>query len=876
MLAAVSLLMFLSCKPRNIAEADRMNDLAYAFHYRNLDSVAVYANKSLSLSRHNGYADGEAEALNNIAFSEIKHLQFDSAQVRLDKAISITDNQIEQLVAYVQKMRVDRLMSRNREFYVNREKANACRRRIEEERTTLSQRQQQRRIYAETEYDIVCAEYYKMLGQTNKAREQLGEINQYGEIRQDTVQYLKYRSMLNEQSINEDNSPETVSGRFGELISLLSTARNKNYICLSSVIMLSIGEYLLDPSILSYLHTANSAGMTYINPNDVEDNFLAGWMTESALLNFEQYGDDYNIAVANLQLSVCCHELQEYYGAMDFLDKAVENKRIENVPALMADIHGQYSKTFSAFGDKQQSDFHRNMFLDLRELTRQDRYYESRAEQLDAMSAQLNLMMVLVLAAILLLITLLIVFSYISRKTRNSANIKQIMQSYKEWKEVSDREKTELAERLEELEERLEEIQIKTVKGKEDNLEARAKVQVVNNILPLIDRMRHEVRVLTERSETPQQRQERYDYIIELAEEINNTNAMLTKWIELRQGKLRLHIETFALQPLFDMMEKSRSGFAVKGITLIVNPTSATVKADKALTMFMLNTLADNARKFTPKGGTITVDSSEADNYVEISVTDTGSGLTDEQKSTIFTRRIHSGHGFGLFNCRGIIDKYHKVSKIFSPCLLDVESTYGSGSRFFFRLPKGVARLILAIMTLCATMPVSADTQLKQSQPVAKPDLSQQHFQPDFILQNARRYADSAYYSNIAATYGRTLMFSDSCRKYLNLHCANILKADHAQMLRDDDGSAVPPEIQWFRDSVDTDFSVILDIRNETAVAALALHEWRLYDYNNRIYTQLFQEMSADNTLGSYCQMVEHQQTGKTVAMIIQIGRAHV
>ena len=52
-------------------------------------------------------------------------------------------------------------------------------------------------------------------------------------------------------------------------------------------------------------------------------------------------------------------------------------------------------------------------------------------------------------------------------------------------------------------------------------------------------------------------------------------------------------------------------------------------------------------------------------------------------------------------------------------------------------------------------------------------------------------------------------------------------------------------------------FSIILDIRNESAVAALALHEWALYKYNNNVYTLLFKENSADKNLGEYCRMMQ-------------------
>ena len=54
-------------------------------------------------------------------------------------------------------------------------------------------------------------------------------------------------------------------------------------------------------------------------------------------------------------------------------------------------------------------------------------------------------------------------------------------------------------------------------------------------------------------------------------------------------------------------------------------------------------------------------------------------------------------------------------------------------------------------------------------------------------------------------------------------------------------------------------------------MAALALHEWQLYGYNNKIYTQLYKELSADNTLADYCRMMQQSQTNKRIAVILLI-----
>ena len=57
-------------------------------------------------------------------------------------------------------------------------------------------------------------------------------------------------------------------------------------------------------------------------------------------------------------------------------------------------------------------------------------------------------------------------------------------------------------------------------------------------------------------------------------------------------------------------------------------------------------------------------------------------------------------------------------------------------------------------------------------------------------------------------------------------------------------------------------------MRNECAVAALALHDWELYAYNNKVFTVLYNQLSADNTLAEYCAQMRSSQTNKTISVI--------
>ena len=108
--------------------------------------------------------------------------------------------------------------------------------------------------------------------------------------------------------------------------------------------------------------------------------------------------------------------------------------------------------------------------------------------------------------------------------------------------------------------------------------------------------MLHEIEKLKKGGESDAVQAERYIISVSWPNKINELNAVLTEWIQLRQGKLSLHIESFPIQQVFDIVKKGRMGFHMKGIDLRVEDTKAVVKADRVLTLFMVNTLADNAR----------------------------------------------------------------------------------------------------------------------------------------------------------------------------------------------------------------------------------------------------------------------------------------
>ena len=860
----VGIFLLSACQSEYKTQVDRLNDISYSYHYRNLDSTKHYAEKALNLSQN--YDNGHAEALNNLAFVSIVRMHYDNAYKLLNTTLKTTDNQIELLVADVQFMRLCQRQSRNKDFYIYRESAIHRLRRIKEEQSTLTIRQQKRLTYAKSEFDIVNSTYFYYIGLRKQAIEALNNIDPYGAIQQDTAQLLSYYYNIGSGGmISSGTGKEIIQKEFDYLMKSYLLSRQHNYPYWEANSMQAISEHLQDTKQRNMLIADNLPAMKYLNIDHMSNSLLAGNLAQRALNIFVKYGDVYQIAGAYRTLAQCYWHIHDYHSASICLNDALFRDTVINqAPALVASIREQMSLVYSAIDNKMQSDFNRNIYLDMQEKTRQDRQLEARADQLNKSASTLNYMIGAVVFMIVIVVILLIIFDRMRVRSDKKFSMKRLIAPLNEWQE---RERVIRLKREEDFEQVDEQIKMENLHLSDNlrrNIEQRAKIALVNSITPLIDRIIHEINCLRKRHETEKVREERYAYISELTDQISEYNNVLTQWIQLRQGQLSIRVESFALQDLFNIVAKGYMSFKLKGISLKVSPTKDVVKADKTLTLFMINTLADNARKYTQQGGCVKIYSRSTENSVDIVIEDNGLGMSEKQVSHLFDHKTivdeslkegdsitdEKSHGFGLMNCKGIIDKYKKISSIFSICFIKAESELGKGSRFTFRLPKGTVRLLLCLFM--SSISLSA-------------------FSSSFLLKKAASFADSAYFCNLNERYHRTLDYADSCRTYLNKYYRTLKLYDSNDTLRYIETDVIPPEVSWYHKHLRFDYNVILDIRNETAVANLALHEWDAYHYNNRVYTLLFREISADNSLGEYVRVMQRSENNKNVAIILLV-----
>lgn len=998
-------------------EADSLNHLAYDMRYKDLSVAMKAAKRACQLAE--GNSDLRAEALNNMGFCAFMRMDFEKASSLYLQALKEGGNEIEHLISDVGMMKICQRTSMNKEFYDYRNSALQRLKRIREDEALISDAHEKQRLnYAVSEFHIVSGIYFYYLEQHDESLRSINSITP-DVLQGDTAQWLYYEYMRGSGGMYEAPTREEITiGEFGCLTSCLLQSRKGGYIYFEANAMQAMAELLNFRSNRKILEEKHSGLLRLVNKEDLPVDSLPLYYARQALDLFKKYGDGYQIsgtyrtiatyynysgqpekALENLKAAlqyVNWHH-EKYYHCTDTADrlqayvpdevrstelKWIADEGIKTVPEWILRLREQLSRTYAAMGCKLESDYNRNVYLDLLDYTRQDKALESRYAALEKESRQINALLLLVVIGIFLLIVLFVMLNRRWRK-RNKLYISilkevfdlcrkitsSVPENVTEVEEITDavchtiktdfehifgatdvkivleacssedereeieagfyafelfspdksknigklllalphplrKEKQTLLQlvlpylawtlengmnlvSLDDERRRLEKEQYiheqHVAENKRQNMVKKACLSIVTGIFPYIDRVANEVHKLQSvpYASRADIKKGKFEYIDELITRINEYNEILAIWIKMRQGVLSLNIESFALKELFGIIAKGRRSFEIKHQELQVDPTEAVVKADKALTLFMINTLTENARKYTPEYGHITLSTKETDEYVEISVSDDGPGLSEEDVNRILGEKVYDsgaigmgtaadteelrrqkGSGFGLMNCKGIIEKYRKTNAVFSVCCFSIDSTLGKGSRFYFRLPKGVKRtLSICLIFAMSILGLGSCQSSVYKQPEEKNRVAY-----DSLLSIANDYANWVYDCNVNARYQEALVYADSVLYYMNLHYLKYSKRKYPllKLYRDDYEAA---EQTWLAQGFDTDYYILLDVRNEAAVAGLAVKDFRTYYYNNRAYTTLYKQISKDRSLEEYCVRMQQSANNKLIAL---------
>ena len=124
-------------------------------------------------------------------------------------------------------------------------------------------------------------------------------------------------------------------------------------------------------------------------------------------------------------------------------------------------------------------------------------------------------------------------------------------------------------------------------------------------------------------------------------------------------------------------------------IDLGVDATSLSIRADPSLLDDLLSNLVDNALKYTPSGGSVTVSAGEKSGRPYLAVVDTGPGIPESERQRVrqrFYRLPNSpGHGSGLG--LAIVEE---IARLYDAAMSIEAGTDGIGTRVLIQFPRGL------------------------------------------------------------------------------------------------------------------------------------------------------------------------------------------
>lgn len=172
------------------------------------------------------------------------------------------------------------------------------------------------------------------------------------------------------------------------------------------------------------------------------------------------------------------------------------------------------------------------------------------------------------------------------------------------------------------------------------------------------------------------------------AEKLQTLIEALVKTSRLETGILALHPQSGEIAPVVERAAAQYAPRAAeKGITLTLGQRSGSAVFDAKWTEEAVCNLLDNAIKYTPSDGTVTVEVKNYELFSAIRVADTGPGISEGEQAKIFGRFYRAqdawqaeGVGIGLYLTRQIAQKQGGYVK--------VESASGTGSTFSLYIPR--------------------------------------------------------------------------------------------------------------------------------------------------------------------------------------------
>ena len=188
----------------------------------------------------------------------------------------------------------------------------------------------------------------------------------------------------------------------------------------------------------------------------------------------------------------------------------------------------------------------------------------------------------------------------------------------------------------------------------------------------------------------PQERQKYLRTMLGSSEGLAQLVAQLFEYSKLEAKQIQPNKEPFLISELVqDILQKYHILAEEKGIklSLSIEGVITPVFADVMLIKRVIQNLLDNALKFTPAGGKISINLKPVEKHIEVKVIDTGKGIPKKEQAFIFNRYHKAtkdknnkmGAGLGLAIVQKILEIHDSI--------IQVSSQLNQGTVFWFQLP---------------------------------------------------------------------------------------------------------------------------------------------------------------------------------------------
>ena len=159
----------------------------------------------------------------------------------------------------------------------------------------------------------------------------------------------------------------------------------------------------------------------------------------------------------------------------------------------------------------------------------------------------------------------------------------------------------------------------------------------------------------------------------------------------IEEGRFGLRFKKLPFELIMqNTIDRHKKAIDEKGILffLDVQPGISPLNLDEEKISIALDNLFDNAVKYTPPGGTITVKIKEENNFIHVTITDTGIGIPKNQINKLFVKFFRadnamrfqtSGSGLGLYVVKNVVESHGGA--------ITITSEENKGTTIIFTIP---------------------------------------------------------------------------------------------------------------------------------------------------------------------------------------------